>query len=215
MKRLLLLFMLLLGGMPARASAIQFIPQPDAAYVSATTLLPITGPPESATTAISDGALTISFLSGGSPLWMLIHSVPDSWGTWGAPPDTESSTPMVVAPLDGPDVTSVLYQFSQPLSTFGMELEPDDQAVHQIAVQFLYGGNVQATLSLPVSGDSGARLFAATGGVFDSVLVSSDTDFAAAQFRYAVNTSEPGSLWLFAAGVVCLAPKFCLKRRNT
>jgi PEP-CTERM motif len=123
-------------------------------------------------------------------------------GLLGSPPGTEDALPIVVAPLDGSDVTSLLFQFSRPLTTFGMEPEPDDLAAREIVVQFFSGGVSQGTLALLVQGNSGARLFAAGGGVFDSVQVSSDTDFAAAEFRYVVATPEPGSLWLLAGVLV-------------
>jgi hypothetical protein len=182
-----------------QAGTITFISQPDAAYTSATTLIPITDPEGSVIGSLSDSNLTISFFSGGSPELMQVDQVPDSWATWGAPPNTESSTPTVLASFDTD--TEILYQLSQPVSTFGMELEPDDTAnAHDITASFLLSGVPQATLTLNVNGNGGALLFAATGGRFDAIDVSSDVDFAAAEFRYEP-VPEPSS-WIFMAAAL-------------
>jgi hypothetical protein len=49
------------------------------------------------------------------------------------------------------------------------------------------------TISRTVNGNGGALLFAGGGTAFDSVKVSSDVDFAAAEFRYA-DVPEPPTL---------------------
>jgi hypothetical protein len=183
MKNSLILAILLVWGAGHLSADPIYIAQPTPAYIAGTTLLAITDPEQSMITSESDSALTISFWSGGSPLLMDVNSVPGSWATWGSPPKTESATPRVVKPDDF-TITDVLYTFSTPLSTFGMELEPDDLGTHKMTANFLFGGSSVGTLPLSVSGNGGALLFAATGGVFDSVEVSSDVDFAAAQFRY-------------------------------
>jgi hypothetical protein len=201
------LALIAMGAAPLSADSLSFVLQPTAPYVSSTTLLPITDPEGSIITSISDSALTISFVSGGSPLLMDVSVTPDSWATWGAPPNTESSTPTVVH-SDDPTVTDVLFQFSSVLTTFGIELEPDDtSAAHDITATFLSNGSSIGVLQRSVDGNGGALLFAGTGAVFDSVEVSSDIDFAAAQFRYSLAppVPEPSSGLLVVAGVAAVA----------
>ena len=174
----------------AHASTITFIPEPDAGYTASTTLLPVTAPEGSVIGALSDGTLEIDFFSGGLPELMQVDDVPDSWATWGAPPNTESGTPIVLASFD--DDNEILFQFNQALSIFGMELEPDDtSAAHDIMATFLLAGTPQATLTLSVDGNGGALLFAAAGGSFDAVDVVSDVDFAGAEFRYEAAAPVP------------------------
>jgi len=202
-----------IGAAPLNAGTVSFFLQPTAAYVSSTTLLPITDPEGSILTSISDSHLTISFVSGGSPLPMDVSVTPDSWATWGAPPNTESSTPTVVHP-DDPALTTVLFQFSSALTTFGIEVEPDDtSAAHDITATFLSNGTSVGVLQRSVDGNGGALLFAGTGDGFDSVEVSSDIDFAAAQFRYSLAPAvpEPSSGLLVVAGAAAAA--FCRIRR--
>jgi hypothetical protein len=209
MTRCALLLIMALSAAPLRAMPV-FILQPTPQYTSETTLLQITDPEGSIITSVSDSVLIISFLSGGSALLMDVNAVPSSWATWGSPPNTESSTPTVVR-SDDPSVTTVLFQFSVPLTTFGLELEPDDtSAVHDITATFLYNGNTLGVLQRSVDGNGGALLFAAAGGVFDSVSVSSDVDFAAAEFRYTA-VPEPSSRSFIILGGL-LVGLSCLRR---
>ena len=174
----------------SHADTITFVSQPDTAYTSSTTLIPIGYPEASLIGSLSDGVLEIDFLSGGSPELMQVDEVPDSWATWGSPPATESPTPTVLASFDYDN--EILYQFNRIVTTFGMELEPDDTVnSHNIAATFLLSGTPQATLTLNVNGNGGALLFAATGGSFDAVDVSSDVDFGSAEFRYELESQVP------------------------
>lgn len=53
-----------------------------------------------------------------------------------------------------PTVTTVLFQFSPALTTFGTELEPDDTtAVHDIRATFLSNGGSVGALQRPVDGN--------------------------------------------------------------
>jgi hypothetical protein len=217
MKNSLILAILLVWGAEYLSADPIYIQQPTPAYLAGTTLLPITDPEGSIISSISDSVLTISFWSAVSPIVMDVNSVPGSWATWGSPPNTESATPMVVKPDDFPGETDLLYEFSAPLLTFGMELEPDDLGQHTITANFLFGGNSVGVLPLSVSGNGGALLFAATGGPFDSVDVSSDVDFAAAQFRYTASdgsitaTPEPAG-GVFVLGLIFVVTSILAKR---
>jgi len=180
------------------------VPQPNSSYTSNTTLLPFTDPLESMIMSVSDGTLTISFLFGGSPTIMDVNLVPTDWATWGSPPETETSTPTVVRP-DDTTQTDIVFSFSVPLTTFGVELEPDDttNTLHPFTTTYSLGGNTAGVIQESVSGNAAARLFAASGGPFDQVEVISNVDFAAAQFRY-VAVPEPATSILLLAPLVII-----------
>jgi hypothetical protein len=196
-----LILLLCAGG--AWAGTLVPIAQPNPGYIASSTLLTIPYVEGDIIGSVADSNLTISFRYAGLPTLMDVDAVPDSWATWGSPPSTESSTPMVLAP-DDPTQTDLVFQFSQPLDLFGVELEPDDIAnSHVITATYLLSGNPVGTIQQNVNGNGGALLFAASGGPFDSVEVTSDIDFAAAEFRYA-EVPEPSTA-LPMLGVVLLA----------
>jgi PKD repeat protein len=80
---------------------------------------------------------------------------------------------------------------SQPVTTFGFELEPNPFTTITYNVQFILmsGGTVIGTITIPVNGYAGARLFAAsvTGGSFDQIVINGAREFAIAQVRYISN----------------------------
>jgi hypothetical protein len=213
-KRTLALMAVLACGAGPLCATISYIAQPTSGYVSGTMLLPISQPEGDIISTESDSTLTITFLgrpdpsSAFAPELMDVDSVPDNWLTWGSPPNTESSTPMVLDSDDSfPDIE---LQFSLPLSTFGVELEPNDTAgADVITVTFLLGGSQVGEIQQSVSGNGGALLFAATGAVFDSVEVSSDVDVGMAQFRYVAESSsatpEPSAGMLAFVGLASVA----------
>jgi hypothetical protein len=77
-----------------------------------------------------------------------------------------------------------------------------------MTADFLMAGQLEQTISLDVSGNAGARLFAAQaspGRYFDSVTLSADVDWAAGQFRYAPAgqaAPEPGPCELLPVGIL-------------
>jgi hypothetical protein len=212
MKNTLILVALLAACGGSLRASFTFVTQPTLTYIAGTNLLPITDLEGSMITSESDSNLTISFLSSGSLIPMDVTTVGDGWATWGSPPDTEGDTPRVVYSDDG--FTDVVFQFNQPLTTFGMELEPNDTGTHTITAVFMLGGNPIATLQRDVSGNAGALLFAGMGDDFDSVEVSSDNFFAAGQFRYVVDPSfapvpEPSAGVLAFSGLgIVIAVRF-------
>ena len=216
--------MKLLGGLlcasVAYAATLVPISQPNLAYTSETTLLPISEPEGSIITSESNGSFTISFQFGGMSTLMDVNQVPTSWATWGSPPNTEGPTPKVVRP-DDTTQTDIVFQFSSALTIFGMELEPDDTApgnMHLITATYFNGNMPVGTIARSVSGNAGALLFAGSGGPFDSVEVVSDIDFAAAQFRYTTTAPElPTSVLLLGPLVAILkrgARKYSAQRRR-
>src|SRR5262245_29046115 len=118
----------------ARAAFIP-ISQPDAAYVSGTNLIALTAADFDAVASISDGTQTVGFENGMFPIDLVQLTVPDTWTSWGAPPDTESATPRV---LWTNGFTSVSLTFLDS-TTFGFELEPTTQFVSTMTAEFFDG----------------------------------------------------------------------------
>lgn len=170
----------------ARPATAQFTPiaQPDAPYLAATTLFPVTDPDFSAVGSLSNGTVTSSF-----DVDLAALTVPTTWGSWDSPPDTESATPRV---LWSNGFTSVALTFSLPLSLFGFEAQPNTLALISMTATFFNGMAQVGQIMQNVDGNGGARLFAATSTTpFDSVVLSSTGDFAIAQLRAGTPVDTP------------------------
>lgn len=162
------------------------ISTPDAAYLSGTTKIDFSALANATpVSSISNGALTVTFSGGVS---FLKGSVPGGgWGTWSAPPFSESGTPAVLYDYAASGGTLSL---SAPVSTFGFELEPNPFSLQAFTVQFLImsGSRVVGQIPLVVNGSSGARLFAASvsGAKFDKIVIvgPGPIGFGIAQVRY-------------------------------
>jgi len=198
-------------SIPSVQAALVQIPQPDAAYTSSTTLLPITGNDGDTTTSLSDANLTVTFSTD-------MQKFIGSWGNWGTPPTVETSTPNVLAPVDFLNVNSFVMSFSTGLRTFGIEVEPDafTQGFFPVSVQFFNGATSLGTLIDSMDGST-AELFAAMSTTpITSVIVTisgnsnlpAGTDPAIAQVRYnlaATAVPEPAVMFTGAAGLALLA----------
>src|SRR5262245_33924083 len=170
---------------PARAGFTP-IPLPDADYLSSTSLLPITAADFDVVTSLSGGGITATFDTG-----LVALTVPTSWGSWGSPPNVESSTPPV---LWTNGVTSLTGTLDVPAFIFGLEAQPNTSTVSTITASFFEGENLLGTIPLAVDGNAGARLFAAASTTpIDRVVITSSDDFAIAQIRAAA-VPEPGLL---------------------
>lgn len=212
-------FSALLSATSANAAFVQ-IPQPDAAYTSSTTLLPITGNDLDTTTTLSDANLTLTFSA--------LMQVFTDWGSWGAPPATEGNTPVppVLSPFDFQNVFSVTMTFSKGLTTFGLEAEPDavTQGPFPMKLDFFNGAMLLGTVSYgSVSGEGGAVLFAASSmtpitsatlTVEGNANVPEGVDFGAARFRYtlAPTSSVPESGSSIGLMLIALLATFSIHR---
>jgi hypothetical protein len=198
----------LLLWIPVANAQITQIPLPNSAYTSSTTLIPITGPDFDTTLTLSDPNLTVTFST-----LMEKFSVPDSWTAWGSPPATESSTPRVLSPFDF-TITSITLSFSQPLSTFGLEAEPDatTQGAFPITLDFFSGVTLLGTVSNTIDGSSAALFAASSTMPITSVTLTvsgnaadpAGTDPGIAQLRYAL-VPEPSTWLMVAIGLALLA----------
>jgi len=184
------------------------IPLPNAAYTSSTTLINISGIPNSTgVNSITDGVMTVGFSS-----TLDKRQVPSgNWSTWSSPPFSETATPHVLFSTG----SSLTLTLSKAASIFGFELEPNNFGNFLITTTFS-NGDVIAQL---VNGNAGARLFASGGGsLITSVNIQADSGaagFAIAQIRYSLATvPEPASIlaWGFVAGGCCVATR--LRRRS-
>lgn len=187
--------------LPAQA---QFSPitQPNAGYVSGTTLLNFAAPDFDVLSSLGDATLTVGFVGDLTAL-----TVPTTWGSWGAPPNTETSTPRV---LWTNGLTDLSFHLSKAVGIFGFEAQPNTETISTLIVTFFNGPTQVGQISRNVDGSGGARLFAAqTTGQFTGVTISSTDDFAVARLRYSsvFTAPEPAALSLLilvgipAAGV--------------
>lgn len=200
---------LLAGGMVthlANAGLVQ-ISSPDAAYQLATVKIPITVVDGSDMTSLTDGNVTFAFSH-----IREARTVGVGWATWSSPPDSESATPRVLVPDNYAALTDLTISFSSPLSTFGVEAEPNNFSLQSFTATFFNGANVVGSANYTINGSSGAQLIAAsaTGGdVFTSVNISANDSFALAQFRYAEAIPEPAT-----GAVLALSLAACAARRR-
>jgi hypothetical protein len=173
-----------------------FVPiaQPNATYLSESTLMPFSAADFDVVPSLSSGLFSVTFDTD-----LVALTVPTTWASWGAPPDVESSTPRV---LWTNGATSLTLTFSQSVELFGMEAQPNTSVVSSILASFFAGANLVGEIPIDVDGNGGARLFAASSTTpFDKVVLSSTDDFAIAQVR-AGAVPEPSSLMLLMLGVV-------------
>ena len=192
----------------------QFSPiaTPTSAYTGSTTLIPITAADLTSLTSLSDGVQTVTL----SAPFVALTASSIYWGPWGSPPNTESSTPRLVANIT--PVTSVTLTLSAPATTFGFELQPDIRSVFAVSANFYNGSTLLGTVSQSINGDAGARLMAASSTTpITSVVIAISADasgFGIAQFRYiraiqppvvpALSTAAMGALGLLLAGAGAL-----------
>jgi hypothetical protein len=160
---------------PARADLI-LIPQPDAAYVSSTSLFSFADPDFAVVASLSKGPITIT-----PDIPLVALTVPGNWSSWGATPNTEGATPRV---LWTNGLTSLTLDSSVALTTFGLEAQPDTSTPSTINMTFFSHNNQVGQFARIVDGNAGARLFAAQSTIpFDRVVLSSTDDFAIARVR--------------------------------
>lgn len=176
----------LLLGLATSLPAIGQITQvstPTAPYISGTTLLGITPANSASVTSLTNGTQTLTF-SG----TMTAGTVGVNWSTWGSPPNTESATPRVVQAVSG--VLPLTISLSSPTTTFGFEVEPNNNGTYSISVAYYNGATLLGTVTRSVAGSFGALLAAGTSGgsPITSVVITADAGaggLALAQFRYA------------------------------
>jgi hypothetical protein len=175
-------------AVPAKA---QFFPisSPVTAYTTQTTLVPIADPNFSVVPSISASGQTFTFATG-----LTAFTVgPGGWSAWGSPPDTEGSTPRVLA--SDINQTALTFTLSTPANTVGFEIEPANRGAappaaptpFTISATFFNGGTVLGTVSRAIP-NNGALLEAASSTTpITSIQISSPFaagGFALAQFRF-------------------------------
>ncbi|MBY0375913.1 MAG: PEP-CTERM sorting domain-containing protein [Bryobacteraceae bacterium] len=194
--------------------AFTAVSSPDTTYHTNTTLLPIGAAGFTPVSSLFDSGLTVNFSSQG-----VVTSAPAVWSIWSVAPESESSGGSV--PLIAFTVGTFVMSFSAPVSTFGVEIQPDvlNEAVPVTATFFRGSTQVgQITRNLTTTTTAGgARIFAGTSldQPFTSLQLSfgsqasSGNLFGLAYFRYTLapqsSVPEPATMWILASGLAALA----------
>jgi len=210
----------LLPSIPAaHADSFLTFSQPTADYTSGTINYGAGDGSGNAVTSLGPFSFSDSMVS----VPMQEYNVPDSWGSWGAPPATESATPNV---LYSNGVDSLTIQLDSLVNVVGFEYEPDAFQAEQVSAAFYNADSTLiTTLTLEPSGDAGALLFAledtSIGQSISFIQLSNNfgDDFAIAQLRTAfmpitARTPEPASLPLLASGIFILLALFRRQQRT-
>jgi hypothetical protein len=215
---LTLLTVIAMTGLTVKAD-FNPIALPDAAYTSSTTLIDISGLPNSPLppalppiTSVTNGIQTVSFDQN-----VYKNAVGADWATWGSPPFTETGTPPILFQI----ASNTLQMFlSVPSTTFGFELQGAiENVTSAFNVEFFVGNTPVGNVTLSVNGFAGARLFAGrtTDSPFTSVTIT-NTDrtaggFAIANLRY-TPVPEPASVAMIAQAIAAVGFYGWRKRRQ-
>lgn len=204
--RLSLTLAALAGMTTAARGGFMVLSQPNAAYLASTTKFAIPSVGQPPVQSLTAGDLTIDFSAPMSPAQV----GPGHFG-WANPPFVEDSAPAAL--FSGQGQNSRLLTFSEPLETFGVEMQsnnPTNPFTHPtftLTAQFFNGSTLLGTISQNLTAPGGARLFAATDTdtPFTSVqlsAVSAAGGFVIADIRAEVAAPEPASLVLFGVGLL-------------
>jgi hypothetical protein len=211
----------------AAQAAIVPISAPDASYQSSTTLLPVTGDDFSTVNSLSDANLTVSFSN-----VMTIFTSPGTWTAWSAPPNSETATPRVLAP--DLNVFTITLTFSQGLSIFGLEAQPDaiiDYGNFPLSLQYYNNATLLGSVDKVLNGETSSLFAASSGTPITSVVLTvgassggtkpglPGADPGIAQLRYAlagreVVTPEPATMLTCGGMLVLLAGLRRLRSRS-
>lgn len=171
--------------------------KPNAAYLAATTKMDISELPYgSIHDYITDGDVKIHF---STPLEKR-GPVPLGWATWSSPPYSESPTPDVLVSSQ----SCLTMDLSEPVVTFGFELEPNHFDTLSYRADFFYGEDLVDSITRDIAGFAGARLLARTGDPIDRVVVSGEDSFAIAQVRLQQTVQDRQKTVLIAGTLLAL-----------
>ena len=106
------------------------------------------------------------------------RSVPNSWATWGSPPDTETATPNILYTAGSTSVDIILPKKGK--MTVGAEVEPNPFEVHTFTAEYFNkAGKSLCSITRDADGNAGARVLAATVSKKAKLMrISSDVDFS-------------------------------------
>lgn len=155
---------------------------PEDEYVDGTSLIDISGLSDyNNYDSITDGTVTVDFSQS-----LGKRTVPDNWATWSSPPYSETAYPDLMY-----SSSVVTLSLSEPVGTFGFELEPNLFGSFNFTVKYYSNGNLLGSIKRTATGDHGARLFAAQTKTYpiDEIVISYDgspSGFCIGQFRYVI-----------------------------
>lgn len=164
---------------------ISSLGNPDEDYVDGTDRIDFSGLSDlEEYDSITDGIQELTF---SNPVQK--RYVPSSWNNWFWPPYSEDGTPDVL--WSGWDNNEMTIKLSEPVSTFGFELEPNLYSAFNYTVKYYSKGSLVGSIIRTVTSPADGRLFAAQtrAGLFDKIVITSSGDsygFAIAQIRYVI-----------------------------
>ncbi|MBI1323058.1 hypothetical protein GC170_07705 [bacterium] len=209
----IVLTMLVASSLPESA-AIELFPisTPNSEYVNGTTLMSLSGYGIGDTVQVlTQGSQSIEF----SPTVVKSVVDPDNWETWGSPPATESSNPEI---LIHDSISPLELKITQPVKTFGFELQGAVFNEATFLVSFFDDLNEIGSIERTVNGDAGALLFAgfAPNFAFNRIVIENpggiSGGWAIANIRYSTTAvPEPSTYVLGALATLVVG---AIARRN-
>jgi hypothetical protein len=202
----------LMTSMGTLAATFVPISSPDAAYLAATNYIdPSAIPDGSFVSSISDGTQTVHFKTpdGSATYGVQKFTAPGGdWGTWSQAPDSQRGASDTLPVFYSNEATMLRFGLATPVNIFGFEAQPNPFTVHTMVAKFYDASdNLLGTITRNVTGNKGARLFAAQSDVpIAYVVFSSDVDWAVGAFRYgnlggsSPVIPEPGTMLLMGIG---------------
>jgi len=213
-----LLWIGLAAALPASAQ-FYVISSPTAQYTGNTTPLPIAAANFSTVSSLTAGAQTVTFTPS-----LTAASIGAGWNFWGAPPNTESSTPRLLE--TDPGVTTLTLTLSTPATTFGFELEPANVAgsPFSMSATFLNGASTVGTVTRTIAYNGALVMAGSSATPITSIVVTAPGagGFAIAQLRFGSVLLSPatstvptlGTAGLGTLGLTLAAAGVLLARRR-
>jgi hypothetical protein len=213
-----LLWIGLAAALPASAQ-FYVISTPTAQYTGNTTVLPIVAANFASVASLTAGGQTVTFTPS-----LTAASIGTGWNFWGAPPNTESSTPRLLE--TDPGVTTVTLALSAPATTFGFELDPANVAgsPFSMTATFLNGATTVGTITRTIAFNGALLMAGSSATPITSVVITAPGaagGFAIAQLRFGNVLLAPvstvpalGTAGLGTLGLLLAAAGSLLARRR-
>lgn len=216
MRSIAIVLTLLVASSLPESAAIEIFPisNPNSAYVNGTTLMSLSGYGIGDTVQVlSQGSQSIEF----SPTVVKSVVDPFNWETWGSPPATESTNPEI---LIHESITPLELKITQPVKTFGFELQGAEFNEATFLVTFFNNLDEIGSIERNVNGDAGALLFAgfAPNIAFNRIVIQNpggiSGGWAIANIRYAPTAVPEPSTYVLGAIATLIAGAMARRNRS-